>query len=93
MAEPIVVTKGAEISAVEVERITTALAALAKDPHAPKTITVTATLHVHNEYPKTLYKIEGGKHITRSGKNEEEEKAAIAEGFGPFKPLPVEPAA
>jgi hypothetical protein len=72
--------KGVSPANGEEKRVTDALAALAKDPHAPREISVKLTLHVHNEYPKLLYK---GKH-TRVVADATEEKAAAVEGFGAF---------
>lgn len=52
------------------KRIEDAIEALRKDAHAPRTLLVTVTLHVHNEYPKVV----GGKIVN----SEEEEQAALA---------------
>ncbi len=73
----------------EEERAKKALEALREDPHAPREISLRFTLHVHNEYPKLLYK--GTK--TFNAKDAEEEKAAIAQGYGDYvAPKPVEEA-
>jgi len=80
MATEIKVFEGATISAEEVERVQQAMLELAKDPHAPREITVKAILHVHHEYPKMLY---NGKE-TRSVADAAEEKAAEADDFGPY---------
>jgi hypothetical protein len=81
MASGITICKGATIGAAEVERVQQAMAELAKDPHAPREITLKATLHVHREYPKTLYK---GKEI-RQVADASAEKAAVEAGFGPYE--------
>jgi len=81
MAKPIVIADGATISAGEVERVEAALKDLAeKKIDAPRDITLTATLHVHHEFPKLLYK---GKE-SRSVADKDQEAAAAAAGFGPY---------
>lgn len=73
----------------EQKRISGALELLAKDPHAPREISVRLTLHIHNEYPKHMYK----DHASRQVANEEEEAAAAADGFGDYDgPAPAAPA-
>lgn len=64
----------------EQERIDKALAALAKDPHAAREITVRFTLHVHNEYPKhvTVGEDKDGNAITKVANNAGEEKTIRA---------------
>jgi hypothetical protein len=81
MAEAIIISKGASISAAEVERVEKALALLEKDNHAPREIALTATLHVHKEYPKhvTVGKDEDGKPIVKIVGSPEDEKAVLAE--------------
>lgn len=71
----------------EDKRISDALAELAKDPHAPRTLTVTVNLHVHNEYPKILYK--GAANTPITVKDLSAEDAAIADGYGAFTPTPA----
>jgi hypothetical protein len=53
------------------ERIEKALEALKSDPHAPRSLTVTVNLHVHQDYPKHV----GDKIVA----NEAEEIAALEE--------------
>jgi|HubBroStandDraft_5_1064220.scaffolds.fasta_scaffold27464_3 hypothetical protein len=72
--------EGVSVSAEELAKIDAGLEALKKDAHAPREAQITITLHVHNEYPKTLYK---GKE-TKSVKNETEETEAAKDGFGPY---------
>lgn len=62
--------EGATIEAGGEKKIRTALAVLAKDPHAPREISLKFTLHVHHEYPKHV----GGKIVH----NQTEERAAFA---------------
>lgn len=81
MADRIEVCEGATIGTEEIERVAAAMAELAKDPHAPREISVKVTLHIHNEYPKMLYR---GKE-TKSVANEKAEAAAEKEGFGPYE--------
>jgi len=71
---------GVTLGAGEDKRIQDALEALAKDPHAPRELTVRITLHIHNEYPKHLHK--AGKFIIAN--NEAEEAAAKADGYGKY---------
>jgi hypothetical protein len=51
-----------------------------KDPHAPREVTLKAILHIHNDFPKMLYK---GKE-TRTVGNADAEAAAAKDGFGPY---------
>lgn len=81
--------KGVSISIAEEKRVTDGLEALSKDPHAPREISVSLTLHVHNEYPKLLYK--GKDSVTVA--DEAGEEKAIADGFGKFSPEGSEPKA
>jgi len=74
--------KGATIEHGGEEKIRKALAALAEDPHAPREVSVKFTLHIHNEFPKHLYK---GKHEIVVH-DEKAEEAARADGFGKFVP-------
>ncbi len=76
----ITICRGATISAGEVERVRQAMAELAKNPHAPREITLKATLHIHREYPKMLYK---GKE-TMSVADASAEKAAVEAGFSSY---------
>lgn len=73
--------KGASVSPLEEKKVKEALAALAKDPHAPRELTVRVTLNVHNEYPKhvTVGLDENKKPIVEVVNSEEEEKAALAD--------------
>lgn len=57
----------------EQEKIDAALEALAKDPHAPREISVRVAIHIHNEYPKFV-----GEKIVNSAEEEEAERVAIA---------------
>lgn len=69
----------------EEKRAEDALAALAKDPHAPNEISLRFRLHVHHEYPKMLYKDRAHKHTLKVA-NEAEEKAAIEQGYSTEAP-------
>jgi hypothetical protein len=80
----IVIAGGATISALEVKRVEEALATLAKDHHAPREITLTATLSVHHEFPKVLYKGKGTK-TTVSVADDAAETAARADGYGDYE--------
>lgn len=80
MQQAITICEGATISAVEVARVEKAMAELAKDHHAPREMTLNVTLHVHHEFPKTLYK---GKE-TLSVAGAEEEAMAEKDGFGHY---------
>lgn len=73
----------------EQERIDKALAALAKDTHSPREISVKYILNVHNEYPKhvTVGKDEDGNAITELVNNAAEERAAIAAAAKPEEPI------
>lgn len=64
----------------EQERIDQALAALAKDTHSPREISVKYILHVHNEFPKHVKVGEDkdGNAITKVVQNPAEESAALA---------------
>lgn len=68
----------------EVARIEQGIVDLAKDPHAPRELSVKVILHVHNEYPKLMYKGEGTKY-QRSVANADEEKAAVADGYHEYR--------
>jgi hypothetical protein len=59
-----------ELALGDEQRIQDALEALTQDPHAPRSLTVTFNLHVHNEYPKCV-----GDQIVN---NEQQEEAALA---------------
>lgn len=64
--------KGASISREDLQRINDGLAALATDPHAPRSLSVNVNIHVYNEYPKCI-----GDAMVNSA---EEEKALIDAG-------------
>lgn len=68
------------VSEEEMQKVDAAIEELKKDPHAPRNVSVTLTVHVHNEYPKTLYK---GKEVQMVADADAEEAAAEA-GFGPY---------
>jgi hypothetical protein len=72
-------SEGATISLVDEKRIDAALEALAKDPHAPRSISVEVGLHVHNEYPKhvTIGKDKDDQPITKVVNSAEEEAALM----------------
>lgn len=72
--------KGASVSAEELKKVSDGLAALEKDPHAPRETSINVTLHVHNEYPKTMYK---GKEVC-TALDADAEELAIAQGYGPY---------
>jgi hypothetical protein len=73
-------SENVNLSAEEENRIAVALEALAKDPHAPREISVKLTIHIHNEYPKhvTVGKNEDGSPIVKVANSAEEEKALRA---------------
>ncbi len=73
--------EGAVFAPGEVERVGAAVKALAKDPHAPREVSVRVVLHVHNEYPKhvTTGQTEKGDTVTKIVHSAKEEMAAIAE--------------
>jgi hypothetical protein len=79
---------GAAIAESEQKKIADALEALSKDSHAPRQLSVSVTLHLHNEYPKHLYR---GKDLVVVNDADEEAKAEAA-GYGKFIP-PTEDAA
>jgi hypothetical protein len=67
--------EGVTILPAELKRIADAMDALDQDNHAPRQISVVASLHIHQEYPKHL---QFGKE-TRVVNNRAEELAAIEE--------------
>jgi hypothetical protein len=73
-------SENVNLSAEEEKRIADALDALAKDPHAPREISVKLTLHIHHEYPKhvTVGKDKDDNPIVKVANNEDEEKALLA---------------
>jgi len=73
---------GAVLAPGEFQKIEKALESLAKDAHAPREISAKLVLHIHNEYPKLLYK--GKKSVQVA--NSEEEEQATNDGFGAFVP-------
>lgn len=79
MAKDLVVIPGARILASEVERAEKALAALKKDPHAPRTLEVKIHLHVYNEYPKHVVVGIDGEDVTKVVNSKAEEDALLAE--------------
>lgn len=72
--------QGVSIVPEEEQKVVDALAALRKDSHAPREVSVKLVLTVHREYPKHVVvgKNEEGKPITKVVGNEQEEKAALA---------------
>jgi hypothetical protein len=80
METPITICEGATILPEEVERVHQAMKDLAKDPHAPRAITLKVILHIHHEYPKTLYRGKETRTVADAGQQE----AAATEGFGPY---------
>ena len=76
--------EGTSISAEDVKRIQDAIAELAKDPHAPRSLSVTVRLHIHNEYPKHVKvgeredEFKNKVAVTKIANNEAEEKAILA---------------
>lgn len=72
--------KGATILPGEEKKVQAALDDLAKDPHAPRDISVRYTLHIHNEYPKHVIvgKDKDDQPIVKVVNSPEEEKAALA---------------
>ena len=77
---PVVILGGATIGSEEVQRVQDAMNLLARDNHAPREITVTATLHVHHEYPKhvTVAKDKDGEPITKVVNSPEEEAGLVS---------------
>jgi hypothetical protein len=73
---------GASFAMGEEQRITDAMEALAKDPHAPREISVRLILHVHREYPKHVVvgKNEDDSPKTVLVNSAEEESAATRTG-------------
>jgi hypothetical protein len=71
--------KGASIHPWEEQRVKDALAALAKDPHAPRELKINVTLSVFNEYPKHVtVGQKDGKPVMKLASSAEEEKALLA---------------
>lgn len=85
--------EGATIEAGGEEKLNQALADLAKDPHAPREVSVTFTLHVHNEYPKhvTVGQDKEGNAITKIVAGEDEEEAVLAAIQAPEAQAPATP--
>lgn len=83
--------EGATLANGEADRIKQGLKELAKDPHAPRSINVSVNLHIHNEFPKTLYL---GKGSTKPAVvlNQAEEEKARAAGYNDFVVEDVAPA-
>lgn len=80
--------EGVTLAEGEEKRITDALDALTKDPHAPREISVRFTLHIHNEYPKhvTVGVDKDDQPIVKVVNSEDEEKAALASVAVPAVP-------
>lgn len=70
---------GASFQNGEVERVAAALNELAKDPHAPREISVKVVLRVHRDYPRHLYKENGDSIIVADSAAEEQ---AAENGYG-----------
>jgi hypothetical protein len=70
------------IADTEVAKIKDAFAALAKDPHAPRALTVELTLHIHHEYPKHVIvgKDKEGQPVIVVVRDADEEAKAKAKG-------------
>lgn len=68
------------MSLEEEKKIGDALEALAKDPHAPRELSVRLTIHIHNEYPKhiTVGVDKDGVAITKIVGTADEEKSVLA---------------
>lgn len=81
MAKEIEICDGATISAAEVERVEQAMEKLKEDKGAAHELTIMVTLHVHHEYPKTLYKGKEAKTVADS----DAEAVAAKDGFGPYE--------
>ena len=77
---PLTLPEGASVSLEEQKKVSDALAALEKDPHAPREVTLRVTLHIHNEYPRIVYR---GKE-TRSVQDEAALAKALDEGFSDY---------
>lgn len=82
--------KGAvELMPGEEQKIADAWNALKKDAHAPRQISVTVRLHVHNEYPKHLHKQVDGKNSSVIANSADEENRYAEDGYGDrFTPEP-----
>lgn len=72
--------EGVSTSAAEEAKVAAALEALKKDPHAPRTVSVSLTLHVYNEYPKhvTTGVDKDDQPIVKVVNSKDEEKDALA---------------
>ena len=81
--------EGAKFAPGAIASVEKALEALAKDPHAARSVAVNVVLHIHQEYPKHLYKGTGTAKATAVN-SAEEEAAAREDGFGEFQPEPAE---
>ena len=70
---------GASFAYGELKRIEEALEALAKDIHAPRSLSVGVNLHVHHEFPKHVKVGEDkdGNAITKIVNNADEEVALV----------------
>ena len=83
--------QGVTILPGEEEKVKAAIAALEKDHHAPREISVRYTLSVHHEYPKQLHKLVKNENRSVTVHDKAGEEAAIADGFGKFTaPVAVE---
>jgi hypothetical protein len=73
--------EGASISLGEEKRIKDAIDVLAKDPHAPREISVKLTLHVYNEYPKHVLvgKDKDDRPVTKIVASKQEETKLLKE--------------
>lgn len=83
--------QGASLAQGEYERIQQAVEALANDDpsksgiHAPRSLSVQVNLHVHNEFPKMVYK--GKKSLVVN--NQAEQENAVERGYSLDAPAPV----
>jgi hypothetical protein len=80
MSKEIEICDGATISAAEVERVEEAMAQLEEDKGAAHSMTVTVSLRIHHEYPKTLYRGKDSTVVVSAA----EEAGAAKDGFGPY---------
>jgi hypothetical protein len=85
--------KGAQVTPDQLVKVSDGLAALENDPHAPRKVSIDVTLHVHNEYPKLVYKETKHGVKTETAKDEAAEKELVAAGFSVDAPKPPAEAA
>jgi hypothetical protein len=87
-SQMITLPEGVAIAEGELKKIAAALAALKKDPHAPRKLALEATLHVHNEYPKSVKvgETEDGEPIFKAA-NSSAHEADLLKGAAKEEPV------